>query len=61
MCLRALPVVKTVEYMEPVLGTRTTLDMLIWSKSIGNFVYHVGLPLLIGKIAQFPRKEGRKT
>lgn len=43
------------------LGMRTTLDMLTWSGSMGNFVYHVGLPLLIDKIAQFPRKEGFRT
>lgn len=34
--------------------------MLTWSESIGNFVYQVGLTLLIGKIAKFPRKEGFK-
>lgn len=52
---------KIVEYMELLLATRTPLDMLIWSKSIGQFVYHVGLSLLIVKIAQFLRKEGRKA
>lgn len=37
---------------------RATLEMLTWSGSMGDFVYHTGLPPLIVKIAQFPRKEG---
>lgn len=45
--------------IERGLGMRITLDTLTRSGSMGNFVYHVGLPLLIGKIAQFPRKENK--
>lgn len=44
--------------IEHVLGMRIRLNMLTWSGSTGHFVYHVGLPLLIAEIVQFPRKEG---